>query len=391
MAETFAFLLMGGAPLLLAVLASLLVLRRGDLIERTDWRAVAVQVVVFGLISWIGAGIRGPKVRDLYIDAALFVVVVAGLQGGLRVGVCAGLIGALARLLSRNSAPFAFITLLAGTLAGTLRRRWPRPPEPGKGFLVGAGIGAMQVVLTCITLGASPLDKNVIAAYFPFMLMTGAWVAVLGLILNGLRGEIERHRLERLAAEARLALLQSQIRPHFLFNALNTISAVSRTDPEETRRLIQSLAEFLRLSLKTANAPIPVEEELSHLAPYLEIERARFGERLRVAQRVTQAARAARIPPLTLQPLVENAIRHGFRDDGRPLTVLIEGDREGDRVLVRVVDDGNGMEGPPEGDGIGLANVQERVAAHCGKEAFHVKSEPGTGTTIEIRLPAGGA
>ena len=390
MAETFVFLLMGGAPLLLAVLASHFVLRRGNLIERTDRRAVVAQVLVFGLISAIGVLIRGPKAKDLYVDAALFVVVVAGLQGGLRVGVGAGLIGASVRLLSRASAPFAFITLAAGILAGALRQRWPLPPTAGKGFLVGAGLGVMQVVLTVLTLGASPLEKNVIAVYLPFMVMTGAWVAVLGLILNGLRGEIERHRLERLAAEARLALLQSQIRPHFLFNALNTISAVSRKDPEETRRLIQSLSEFLRLSLKTAQAPIPVEEELSHLAPYLEIEQARFGERLRVAQKVTQAARSARIPPLTLQPLVENAIRHGFRDDGRPLTVLIEGDREGDRVLVRVVDDGNGMEKTPEdGDGIGLANVRERVAAHCGAGAFHVRSEPGTGTTIEIRLLAG--
>lgn len=389
MAETFVFLLMGGAPLLLAVLASHVVLRRGNLIERTDRRAVIAQVLVFGLISALGMLIRSPRVRDLYVDAALFVVIVAGLQGGLRVGVGAGFIGASFRLLSRGSAPFAFITLAAGILAGAVRRRWPQPPDAGKGFLVGAGLGVLQVVLTCLTRGASPLDRNVIGAYVPFMVMTGAWVAVLQLILNGLRGEIERHRLERLAAEARLALLQSQIRPHFLFNALNTISAVSRKDPEETRRLIQSLAEFLRLSLKAAQAPIPLEQELAHLAPYLEIERARFGERLRVAQRVTQAARSARIPPLTLQPLVENAIRHGFRDDGRPLTVLVEGDRDGDRVLVRVVDDGNGMEMPPEaGDGVGLANVRERMVAHGGPGAFHVRSEPGTGTTVEIRLPA---
>lgn len=247
----------------------------------------------------------------------------------------------------------------------------------------------LQVALTCLTYRVSPLNRKVLPIYLPFLLMTGAWVAVLELILNGLRGEIERHRLERLAAEARLALLRAQIRPHFLFNALNTISAVSRNDPEETRRLIQCLAEFLRLSLQTAQKLIPLDAELSHLAPYLEIESARFGERLRVAQKVTQAARSARIPPLTLQPLAENAIRHGFRDDGRPLTVLIEADREGDRVLLRVVDDGGGMEPSPEPhDGIGLKNVRERVTAHCGADAFRVKSEPGTGTTIEIRLRA---
>lgn len=389
MGETFAFLLMGGAPLLFAVLASHFVLRRGNLIQRTDWRAVAAQVAVFGLISWIGASIRWRK--EVYVDVALFVVVAAGLQGGLRVGAGAGFVGAFARALNPASRPFAFITFAAGLLAGGLRRRWPKPPSARQGFLVGAGMGVLQVVLTCLTLAASPFHRDVLGAYFPFMIMTGAWVALLGLILTGLRGEIERLRLERLAAEARLALLQSQIRPHFLFNALNTISAAARKDPEETRRLIQHLSEFLRLTLKTPNGLIPVEEEVAHLTPYLEIERARFGERLRVAQKVSAAARAARIPPLTLQPLVENAIRHGFRDDGRPLTVLIEGDLDGGRVVLRVVDDGNGMANAPEpGDGIGLSNVRERVSAHFGEGAFAVKSETGTGTTIEIRIPAGG-
>ena len=125
--------------------------------------------------------------------------------------------------------------------------------------------------------------------------------------------ELQRERVERLSSEARLEALRLQLDPHFLFNALNTVSAQLEADPRLARRMLEHLGDLLRLTLDSGGRTfVPLDDELSFLDHYLAIQRIRFGSRLRVEQSIDGPARRALVPSLSLQPLVENAIRHGL-------------------------------------------------------------------------------
>lgn len=171
-------------------------------------------------------------------------------------------------------------------------------------------------------------------------------------------------------AAARLAELQSRIRPHFLFNALNTALALVRADPEKAERVLEDLSELFRVALAEAGASVSLEEEVELARRYLEIEAVRFGPRLAVHWEVDARANAARIPPLVLQPLVENAVRHGIEPAaaGGQVTVCTAVQRG--QVVVTVSNTVGDEPGSP-GHGMALQNLRERlrllhdVAAQC--------------------------
>jgi hypothetical protein len=171
---------------------------------------------------------------------------------------------------------------------------------------------------------------------------------------RALRGrELREARLERTLAQAELRNLRLQLQPHFLFNALNTISSTMYENPRAADRMIGQLAELLRLSLRTAHAhEVPVREELDVLDSYVGIMRARFGERLRVEVDVDDGALDALVPSLLLQPLVENAIRHGVGGRGSGGRVEVRIRLDGAAVAVEVADDGLGNR--PEGRGFAV-------------------------------------
>jgi len=208
-------------------------------------------------------------------------------------------------------------------------------------------------------------------------------------------GELELHAAATTSAE--LAALQAQIEPHFLFNALNTIAAFCRTQPDEARRLVLNFADYCRWSLRRPAAFVELSEELRHVDAYVALERARFGESLEVEVRATESARGALVPPFVVQPLVENAIKHGKTD--RPLRVVVRADVRFGRLRISVRDNGRGI--PREiaeratepgvgsgGAGLGLASVAQRVAAFYGDEGrLRVVSAPLLGTAITIVLP----
>ena len=198
----------------------------------------------------------------------------------------------------------------------------------------------------------------------------------------------ERDHLEARLAEARLQLLGMQLQPHFLFNTLNTIAEMVHEDPDKADAMIGGLSDLLRRTLELGpSQEITLEEELSLVERYLDIQRARFGDRLRVRIEADAAARAARVPALLLQPLVENAIRHGLalrRDAGRIEIAATSGDGA---VRIVVVDDGPGdRAGGPER--LGLGNTRARLDALYGAAAsLDLIHEPGRGTRVEVRLP----
>ncbi len=271
--------------------------------------------------------------------------------------------------------------------------------------IVSAGLFALAGRGWLMLLGSIPgldrLDAR-FPAVAPVLFALGVPLYLLAvafhyLLLALARGtEAERRALqERVhAQEAEWKALRAQLDPHFLFNGLNTISALTASDPQGARRMAILLAEFLRRGLALgAREEIPLAEEAALAGSYLAVERVRFGERLDVIETFEPAALEVRVPPLLLQPLIENAVRHGIAqlleggairiearlqtsDGGTALLLAVENPRDPDRE-------------PISGHGVGIANVRARLAGRYG-EAASLAVRPGPGRfRVEIALPAG--
>jgi signal transduction histidine kinase len=205
------------------------------------------------------------------------------------------------------------------------------------------------------------------------------------------------YREERIAAaqlegrltEARLEALRLQLHPHFLFNTLNAISAFIGADPERARRMIARLGELLRRTLNSGGTPeLPLSRELDLLAPYLEIQRIRFGDRLSIQLDVPDGTGDALIPALMLQPLVENAVEHGVRRTLDAAQVRLSARQSGDRLRLEIADNGPGPNGAGEGAGVGLANTRARLAGLYGDaHRFELKPLETGGTVVIVELP----
>lgn len=195
------------------------------------------------------------------------------------------------------------------------------------------------------------------------------------------------HRI--LAREAELKLLRAQIDPHFLFNSLNSISGLVTTDPREAREMCVRLADFLRRSLRLGERErIPLAEEVALARTYLEIEKVRFGERLRTVVEVKEGAAEAEVPPLLLQPLVENAVRHGVAHLVEGGTVALRASRQGDSLRLVVTNEADPARPKRRGEGLGLRNVRQRLAVGYGREAALRLEEHDGLFRAEVTLPA---
>lgn len=220
-------------------------------------------------------------------------------------------------------------------------------------------------------------------------------------MLSLLMEVVEADRQRTLAADARLEALQAQIRPHFLFNVLNTIIAFSRTDPDRARDLLIELAAFFRRSLHHSGPTITLRDEIEYVNTYVTLERARFGERLHFRVRVDPRALDVQVPILTLQPLVENAVVHGLSQRDQSGTVSLTARLDSGRLIIYVSDNGIGIPkakqyeifemGRGSGMGLGLSNVAERMMGLYGPH-FHLRlrSREGFGTTVRLTVPIGG-
>ena len=203
--------------------------------------------------------------------------------------------------------------------------------------------------------------------------------------------EVREERLKALATRAELRALRAQINPHFLFNTLNTIAALTHTDPVQAEALIERMAEMFRYVLAgSERGLVPLEEELAFVESYLEIERARFGDQLRITREVAPGVPDVLVPSLVLQPLVENVLRHGRGSDGS-VDVSIRVQTTGNEVVIAVTDQGPGM--PPrfrigEGPGHGLHNVDERLRNTYGEgHGLQIRDSDPHGTVVAVRIP----
>ncbi|HNL42713.1 MAG TPA: histidine kinase [Ottowia sp.] len=201
---------------------------------------------------------------------------------------------------------------------------------------------------------------------------------------------------ERDASQARLMLLQSQLEPHMLFNTLANLRALIGVDPQAAQQMLDRLDAYLRATLAASrSAQHPLAAEFARLDDYLALMAVRMGPRLAVALDLPDALAALPVPPLLLQPLVENAIRHGLEPRIEGGRIEVSARRTGDALVLTVSDSGVGfdMTEPAAGaGGFGLAQVRERIAtAYGGRARVDVQSRPGGGTTVRIRLPMSGA
>jgi anti-sigma regulatory factor (Ser/Thr protein kinase) len=211
------------------------------------------------------------------------------------------------------------------------------------------------------------------------------------LVLHHYRSAHDRRELEVRLAQAQLQTLKLQLHPHFLFNALNTIPALLRTDPDAAEQILSGLSETLRFSLRHAGThEVALSRELEFLHHYVHIQKIRFPQRLEVDFTIAAEARQAMVPSLILQPLVENAIRHGIEPRACGGRVAISAERSDGRLRLVVCDDGVGLrsKGAKDGHGIGLANTQERLARMYGaSHRFELREGDSGGVTVTIEIP----
>ena len=233
------------------------------------------------------------------------------------------------------------------------------------------------------------------------------WELLMGVVVYGAiasaRHTIEatRHARERDAAAARaealraraeLHALRARLDPHFLFNTLHSVTALVRTDAAAAERALERFAELLRHVLDAERAgrdDAPVADELAFVRAYVELERLRLGERLRYVEAVDPDALECAVPALTLQPLVENAIRHGLAPLARGGTLRVSAAFDEDALVIEVGDDGAGSATAARAGGIGLATVRQRLAARfAGRGTLDVVTAPGEGFVARLRVPA---
>ena len=202
----------------------------------------------------------------------------------------------------------------------------------------------------------------------------------------------------QLVAEAKLEALHAQINPHFLFNTLNTIIMYSRRDPDKTRQLLILLADFFRKTLKRPGHYIPLSEELDCVRTYFALEKARFGDKLQLLEDIDTSLLEYRIPVFSLQPLVENAVKHGITAKDGNGTVTIKAKLKGEELYLSVIDDGVGIPseklekvlqpGYGSGTGVGLSNVHLRLQNLYGEnKGLKIVSTVGEGTEVNMQIP----
>jgi LytS/YehU family sensor histidine kinase len=246
-------------------------------------------------------------------------------------------------------------------------------------------------------LGVFPGAAEPYARSMPALFGLGLPLYLVAVVLHYLLLAVEESRAAEsqaledrvLAREAELRALKAQLDPHFLFNSLNAVAALAGSDPGAARKMAILLSEFLRRSLALGgHAAIPLAEELAHATSYLAVERVRFGDRLAVEEAIEEASRGCLVPPLVLQPLVENAVRHGVAQLLEGGVIRIEARVAAGRLSLAVENPCDPGHPAPRGGGVGLANVAARLAARHGEAARLAVTAPPGRFRVEITLPA---
>ncbi len=392
------------------------------------WMAIPIAIGV-----WIRLNVKSFLSGDLSIETAVLLGVIGGrLSGGvggalmsvpaalhgewaaMPLNVFAGIIaGWLRRAAPEQEDIWSFSPFIDLTLYRMIRRNLPRPRVFDwqiAFFVTIVGLRFLQTEIwrfwpaSIFSLESPGLwmqgGRGTWYDYFVECLIYLSVVMVVGTelkIFNSVRIQIKLEEQERLLLQARMAALQNQINPHFLFNTLNSISSLVRFDPDTAREMILKLATILRRLLQSTDSFVPLREEVEFIDNYLDIEVVRFGrDKLKVVKDLDPASLEAMVPSMLLQPLVENCIKHGLAPKIEGGSITLRSRLIKSRLVVEVEDDGVGMgaaqllEHPDGlgGGGIGMANVAERLKVLYGDMAkMMIENRDGGGTLIRLRLP----
>jgi two-component system LytT family sensor kinase len=394
------------------VLKRMLLRDQSSLVQRL-WLA-------FGFSAMFGAGVLTRTVTGVYKAADIGVEgsLLSGILGGYVSGLIAGILISIPAMLAGE---YASMPLFAGVgvIGGLLRDLAPDPDEIWR-FSPFLDRAAKQELswrarlfhpLFLLTILFTELLRWTALLLFPryvfalydagemrfwlmfSMVVTTVFTVTLPLkIWNNARNEDKLEKQQRLLNEARLAALTRQINPHFLFNTLNSISSLIRTDPEQARRVIYRLSNILRRLLRKTENLAPLREELQFIDDYMGIELVRFGDKLQFVKEVEPGTLDCLVPSMLLQPIVENSIKHGLSSKVDGGMIRLRSRLEDGRLHLLVEDDGVGI---PESklaalfeQGIGISNVNERLKVLFGTDyRMGIDSKLGIGTQTELEIP----
>ena len=271
---------------------------------------------------------------------------------------------------------FAFVCLSPFYVCRSLPLRSAQPSRLLASHLAAAVVLSSGVMLigrftASVLAGTFPGIEKRYSASVPMLAVVVLLIYEMAIALHYAALELETsRRAEILARDAQLKALKAQVNPHFLFNSLNSISALTTIDPALAREMCIRLADFLRTSLRLGErVTIPLAEELALTRMYLDVEQVRFGSRLRVVQSVEPACNQCDLPALIIQPLVENAVKHGIAMMAEGGEITISGKRSGDWLQFTIRNPFD-PEAPSTGrNGLGLRNIRERLESRYGKAA----------------------
>jgi len=428
-------------------------IRRILLLEQRTLRQRLLFGLWLGGTVAVGVGVRivlQYSAADISLEGAL----IAGLLGGYVTGSFAGLLIGLLPALANHEIVALPLMVGVGALAGLLRdlapdpediwrfspffdlsiyrwlrqlvrdgfeKVWSLPPEAGSQiWRTVSGLAErrrgpsaayqMLLLIACLSLellrmvlghlfGSSKLfslyprwsDPSWFDAIAPF-LTTVACVALPLKVWNNTRNEIKLEEQKRLLMQAKLDALSSQINPHFLFNTLNSVASLIRSDQEKARLVLFKLSTILRRLLRKHDNFSPLRDELGFIDDYLSIEVVRFGDKLKITKQIEDGVLDALVPSMMLQPILENSIRHGLGPKVIGGVICLRAACSEGWLTVTIEDDGVGIPPSLMGEiyrrGIGVSNVRERLNVLFGPQySMNIDSEVGRGTRVEIRIP----
>lgn len=370
------------------------------------WIFMASGMLVAALVSYYDFMSSGGAVWSFFDIQVILIAIIGNLCG-----IGFGIVGAILSTGFRYFFDpllwiYAIPVILAGAAGGFLAR-WFRDfrTVARHGFILGFVLGLIQgAIVSLPVISLLPWYQMALTVLL-IAFLDGVALWLFYTIVGGLlRHEYQKTTEEELL-KTKLMFLQSQIKPHFLFNAINTIASVCGLGkPERAEKLLGNLADFLRGTLKREEEMIPLEEEIRFIDSYLEIEQARFEDKLEVKKHfeIPKDLWRIKIPLLILQPLVENAVRYSVEKQKKKGIVEIKIECDKRNAIIQVRDNGVGMSqeqikavlaGRPsekQGLGIGLKNIQQRLIRYYGDDyVLRIESVPGQGTNVQIMIPRG--
>ena len=406
----------------MAVLATMLAryhrFRHILIFERRGWLDRLVFILAIGLPLTAGVTFRlllNYNAADLTLEGAFL----AGLIAGPYAGAIVGLMVALPALAAGEFIAL-FFAVGCGFAGGGLREACPKETiwrftpfvfvdlhkhlwqmvrkfEPNWQLVLLLAPVALELLRQALGARFGESRLFYLGSPSPWMMLLVILATVLAVatpikIWNSARIEHRLQEQETLLLAAKIEALKSQINPHFLFNTLASISSLIRSQPDTARTLITKLSSLLRRLLRSQEHFVTLREELESIDEYLDIEVVRFGPKLRVEKDISPDTLSVIVPSMILQPLVENAIKHGLSRKVGAGSLLIRSWREHGRALIEVEDDGMGFVmdrlSQPMSSGIGLNNVRERLRVIYGAAyQLTLTSDPGRGTTARIEIP----